>query len=257
MWQVAFILLISLTLSAHAIKGFLIEKIEETRYATGGVEIKKVREFVTPKAFVREEKTIKSSMEGRRIKSTSINLLLKKGLLTYDIDHDKKQYTKFLISYETFSSLLSQDGLFKGLVVCNNNRSCKINENFYRLTGRKKKIGRWSAREVILLENGEKSVMWVVKDKELENAVLMHFKFYLRAIKRGSKGNMSATKVYDKAFKLFERFVRKYGAPVQTVSEDRTEGILTIETIKDVKKIDVPDSMLKPPKGYKEFKPQM
>ena len=252
---------------ALAVKGYLVEKTvvtEHTMMMGGGMEakeVKEVKEYIFPDGMVTEEVVVKG-MEGRKgNKSTQISLYTKEGMVVYNVDHNQKQYFKIVFPYDALSQLFAAGMplLFEGLIICEEGKKCRVNKKFYRFTGKKKKVGRWTAREVILAikkpqQKEKKGSVWIAKDKNLAGATLTMLDSYFKIIKKSPsiKNNPYLMNLYDEAYKILRNFVRKEGAPVITVDEKM--GMRIIETVKNVKKIDIPESMLKPPKDYKEFK---
>ena len=263
---VIFTALIFLILTpALAVKGYLLEKTvvtESTMMMGGGMkEVKEVKEYVFPEGMVTEEVVVEG-MEGMKgSKSTQISIYTKEGMVVYNVNHIKKQYFKIVFPYEALGHLFAAGlpFLFEGLIICEEGKKCRVNKKFYKFTGKKKKVGKWTAREVILSikspnQKGKKGSVWIAKDKNLAGATLTMLDSYFKIIKKSPsiKNNPSLMNLYEEAYKILRNFVRKEGAPVITVDEKM--GMRIIETVKNARKIDIPESMLRPPKGYKEFK---
>ena len=258
---VALLFLAFLALPALAVKGYLIEKtITTSVWGEGTKEVKEEKEYILPNASITETKLIQG-MPGKRSRSTSIAIMTKEGVIIYDIDHDKKQYLRMVIPYDFFGNMASQitPNLFANLILCEEGKKCRINEKAFRFTGKKKKIGKWIAREVVFVSGSSQGgtnneATWVARDRALEEASILYLKNFVDALKksRAIAKDPKLLKFYTEGFEAFKEFIRKHGAPVMTVEQQM--GTRIIETVKDVKKIDVPESMLKPPKDYTEVK---
>ncbi len=262
-------LLILITFSSYAVEGYLIEKIVEVRYAgvkhiTGkfgaclpdaGSQLKEVKDFVTENAFIREEKVIESSGEVLRARSTSIGLLSKEGIITYYVDHDRKLFRRLLIPYKHFVNQLILEGEFLSLpVLCNYEKRCSLNKSFYKFTGREEKIVKWKAKEVVFTVRTEKFVAWIAKDKDLEEANLTILRLQIKAVERGLRENRDLLNLYNDAFQELQSFIKEHGAPVRMLKVDTRSYRFVKETVKRVERINIPESMFKPPKDYEEIK---
>jgi len=116
----------------------------------------------------------------------------------------------------------------------------------YQWTGRKKKIGAWMCREVILAEQtgqaGErmKTIWWVTKDTLLDVRLLRHF----MSITFGSQSDELSTRFYDKLENID-------GYPVQTESEVTrgNQSMRKVQTLRKLERREIPDSMFDLPSG--------
>ena len=258
---VALMFMVFMALPALAVKGYLIEKTITTATPGGGVkEASEEKEYILPNASITETKLLQG-IPGKRSRSTSIAIMTKEGIIIYDIDHDKKQYLRMVLPYDAFGSIAGEvtPNLFANLILCEKGKKCRINEKAFRFTGKKKKIGKWIAREVILVSGsaqggGSNEATWVARDRTLEEASILYLKNFIDALKKSSTiaEDPKLLKFYTEGFEAFKEFIRKHGAPVMTVEEKM--GTRIIETVKDVRKIDVSESMLRPPEDYTEVK---
>ena len=71
---------------------------------------------------------------------------------------------------------------------------------------------------------------------------------------KGCSLNKSFYKFTGDAFQELQGFIKEHGAPVQTLKVDTQSYRFVKETIKKVKRVDIPESMFKPPKDYEEIK---
>lgn len=232
---------------SFGIEGYLVERyvISESPYGSNAsVE----KEYVTKKGIIRES-------EKGDYKSTTIMVPSKGGIKTITIDHKTKTYTEM----EMPSGMILM-GLMMMAIECPqgqaNPNACRIKkvDEMVKLTGKSEKVGKWKAREAIMEANSMmgKSItkLWLVKDPLLIKAQEMTLSFYKKLAYNDPKiaGGMGKNMVED-VFKSLKKFLKKYGASVKEESfgpmQSKTERV-----IKSVKKVNVPESMFKPPKGY-------
>ena len=142
---------------------------------------------------------------------------------------------------------------FMMLLDCDQRGRCKPK---MEPTSERKKIGRWKAKKVIVRVNVMGSDVpayyWFTKDsKLLTEADRISMKNILKAI-----GNDPKVSPFLKGAKeAFEEIKKKYGSVV--MSETSVMGSTTVEVVKSVKRVNVPKSFFKVPKGYRESSPQM
>ncbi len=172
----------------------------------------------------------------------------KKGkAVVYFIYPDKKTYGR-----QEFEGRMLIMG-FMMLLDCNQQGKCKPK---VEPTNERKKIGKWTARKVIVRVNmfGQttQAYQWYTKDSKL----LLEFdrlgmKNVLRTV-----GNDPKVSYFLKSARKALKGIRKtYGALV--MSETSTMGGTTVEVVKSVKRVNVPKSFFEVPKGYREYNPQM
>ncbi len=172
----------------------------------------------------------------------------KKGkVVVYTVNHKNKSYTKQELQGKMLLAGLTM------LLDCDQRGRCKPK---IEPTNERKKIGRWNARKTIIRVNVMGSDVpayyWFTKDsKLLTEADRISMKNILKAI-----GNDPKVSPFLKgAKKAFEEIKKKYGSVV--MSETSVMGGTTVEVVKSVKRVNVPESFFKVPKGYREYNPQM
>lgn len=121
----------------------------------------------------------------------------------------------------------------------------------YQWTGRKKKIGDWNCREVVISEQsgqfGQKmrTIWWVTQDPPLELKILRH-------VMTLTFGNQD-----DEMSQLFfEKLNRINSYPVRTESQITHSGqtVKKVQTLTKFKKIEIKDSMFELPSGLTKIK---
>ena len=133
------------------------------------------------------------------------------------------------------------------LVECDKEGKCKPK---FKPTKEKKRVGKWLARKVIVKVNmfGKEvpQNLWLSKGSSLLlRAEKINEKNILKAV-----GNDPQYTAYIKqVLKVLRGIRNKYGAVVMSEVPGKS-----VEVVKSVRSLDLPESFFKVPKGYKEFK---
>ena len=180
-------------------------------------------------------------------KGEKITYFKKGKAVVYFIYPDKKAYSR----QELQGRMLIMG--FTMLLDCDQRGRCKPK---MEPTNERKKIGRWKARKVIVRANVMGSEVpayyWFTKDsKLLMEADRISMKNILKVIEDDPK----VSPFLRGAKEAFEEIKKKYGSVV--MSETLVMGSTTVEVVRSVKRVNLPKSFFKVPKGYSESSPQM
>jgi len=119
-------------------------------------------------------------------------------------------------------------------------------DSTYRVTGRNKKISKWSCREVIVAEETDqfgqkmKTIWWVSNDVGLEKKILRH----IMAITFGTENDAMT-------MRFFEKLTNIDGYPVQTETSFTLRGqtVKKIQTLKKLEKQEIDNKLFELPEG--------
>jgi hypothetical protein len=136
---------------------------------------------------------------------------------------------------------------------------CQIKklEEMVKFTGKVERVGKWKAKEAIKRISspmmGEvNSRVWIAKDPLLREAERTRLSFYKKIVSKDPQ--LANMKIIKDSITAFDKFLKKYGATVK--EESMTMGVKTIRIVKNVKKVNISESKLKPPKGYTNISKQ-
>ena len=178
-------------------------------------------------------------------KGEKITHFEKGRIVVYSIHPERKTYTRNEIDARM---------LLMGIMMvldCNREGKCRSK---LKPTNEWKKISGWKARKAVASVNmfGREvpAFYWYTKDsKLLLESDRMRMKNLLTAV----EGDPQIAPFIDEARRVMNEVSDKLGALVMT--ETPIGGGVTVEVVKSVKKVNLPESFFRVPKGYQEFKP--
>ena len=184
-----------------------------------------------------ESEVIKSWIKGVKMRTDAgggddITIIRPDKNLVYNINKKRKEYTESPLSLYRKAAKLSMAMLGA--------------DPTYRWTNRKKKIGQWSCREVVVAEEDNefgqkmKTTWWVSNDTGLDHTLL-------KQIMKITLGD----DMDDATMRFFEKLTAIRGYPVQTESQVSHRGqiIKKIHTLRKLERREIPDSMFELPEG--------
>lgn len=170
----------------------------------------------------------------------------KKGnIVVYSIHPERRTYTR-----KEIDARMLLVGIM-GVLDCDRSGKCRSK---LEPTNEWKRISGWKARKAVASVNmfgREVPVLhWYTKDSKL---LLESDRIRMKNLLTAVEGDPQIAPFINEARRVMNEVNDKLGALVMT--ETPIGGSVTVEVVKSVKKVDLPENFFQVPKGYQEFKP--
>ncbi len=233
-------------------KGMVSQKSEVKEYITDGYVKQVLISSIEGGFFIPGMQTKPVQKE----KTEKITVFKDGKVITYDINHGRKMYTKMEMPASTMAYMI-----LSAFYECDQQGNCRPNRDL-KVTDEYKQVGKWKARKIVTKMKtmfGETdTVIWAAKDKTLYQAEMQRIENFFREAEKDPrvKSNPKYKKLLRDAKRELKEFMDKYGVAVMMETSMKGMGnMTTVEVVKSVKKENVPKDAFSIPKGYKPFTP--